>query len=274
LADWTRTATSANELDIKRNVLTNQAISATFKHSGALGEQITEQIRLNEKTGDFKQTIDTATGGISKASEATRNWTNNIINNAKKVVQWALATAMIYGTLKKLQEGVQYVTELNAALIDARIVTGMTESQVGELGREYNRLAKELGATTLQVADASLEFLRQGKTVEETQKLVTMSVMMSKLANMDAASSTEALTAIMNGFQLQVSDLMPVLDSLIKLDNAYATSTEEISQAMQRSASAASLSGVSWQELASYITIVSATTRKSAESIGESFGNF
>jgi len=44
---------------------------------------------------------------------------------------------------------------------------------------------------------------------------------------------------------------------------------EEISSAMQRSANSAQQAGVSFDELASYVSIVSATTRKSADSIGK-----
>jgi TP901 family phage tail tape measure protein len=74
----------------------------------------------------------------------------------------------------------------------------------------------------------------------------------------------------MNGFQLQATDMGSVLDRLVALDNAYATSVAEIADAMQRSSNSAKQSGVSLTELASYITILSSTTRKSAESIGES----
>ena len=224
IAEWNRLATPANEIFVQRNNLTGQAIRATNTFTDAQKKETVEQVTLNENTGKFTDKISKLEGGISNASQSTRSWTANIVNNIGKVIQWALATAAIYGSLKKLQEGVIYVSALNKALIDAQIVTGMTQSAVDQLGNQYNILAKELGATTLQVADASIEFLRQGKTIQETQELVRMSVMMSKLANMESAASTEALTAIMNGFQLKVKDLMPVLDSLVELDNSYASS--------------------------------------------------
>jgi TP901 family phage tail tape measure protein len=223
------------------------------------------------QTNKYSQALNSVEMATKSVTNTTKSFGQTLSDNLMKVVQWAAATTLIYGTLKKLQEGVQYISDLNKSLIDAQIVTGMTAASVEQMGWQYNQLGKELGATTLQVADASLEFLRQGKTVVETQKLVRDSVMMSKLANMDTASSTEALTAIMNGFQLKVEDLTSVIDKLVQLDNSYATSVAEISSAMQRSASAASLAGVTYEELASYITIVSSTTRKSAESIGESF---
>jgi TP901 family phage tail tape measure protein len=95
--------------------------------------------------------------------------------------------------------------------------------------------------------------------------------MMSKLANMESSVATEKLTAVMNGFNLTAEQSIGVLDRLIVLDNNYATSTQEIITAMQRSSNVAQSVGVDFEHLAAYISIVSAKTRQSAETIGESF---
>jgi hypothetical protein len=48
--------------------------------------------------------------------------------------------------------------------------------------------------------------------------------MMAKLANMDQAESTEVLTAIINGYKLSLEEVMPTIDSLVSLDNQFASS--------------------------------------------------
>jgi TP901 family phage tail tape measure protein len=78
-------------------------------------------------------------------------------------------------------------------------------------------------------------------------------MMMSKLGNLDAAQSTEYLTSILNGFKLEATDAIGVINKLTALDNAYATSVGEISAALQRSSNSAQQNGVSFDELASYI---------------------
>uniref|UniRef100_UPI0009B3D7E4 phage tail tape measure protein n=1 Tax=Clostridium botulinum TaxID=1491 RepID=UPI0009B3D7E4 len=65
--------------------------------------------------------------------------------------------------------------------------------------------------------------------------------------------------------------VMHVIDTISTLDNASATSFQEVASSMMRTASSAQMAGVSFETLASYVATVSATTRKSAESIGESF---
>jgi TP901 family phage tail tape measure protein len=57
----------------------------------------------------------------------------------------------------------------------------------------------------------------------------------------------------------------------VALDNNYATSVDEISAALGESSSVAKNAGVTFQELSSYIAIVSSTTRQSGETVGNAF---
>jgi TP901 family phage tail tape measure protein len=75
----------------------------------------------------------------------------------------------------------------------------------------------------------------------------------------------------LNGFKLEAEDAIGVVDKLINLDNQYATSAAELAEALQRTANSAQQAGFSFDEIVSYITVVSSVSRKSADSIGESF---
>jgi len=188
----------------------------------------------------------------------------------QRTLEWAGVMGVLYGSIRKIEEGVQYIKDLNKEMTNIQIITGMTNEEIQKLGLSYNKMAQELGTTTVSLVQGAVEFQRQGKTVAETEKLVEVSTKMAMLAGMQSADATEKLTAIMNGFNLEAKDAERVLDVLIELDTAYATSTNEISSAMQRSSNSAQLAGVSFNELASYITIISSVSRKNAESIGES----
>ena len=89
--------------------------------------------------------------------------------------------------------------------------------------------------------------------------------MLATVGDMDAAEATENLTAVLNGFQMDASQAMNVVDTLNTLDLEFATSANELATAMQRSASVAQTAGMSFQDLASIMTVVSSTTRLSAK---------
>jgi hypothetical protein len=205
------------------------------------------------------------------ANQATDNLGTSLLKAMKKTVIWATAMTVLYGSLRKFQEGIQYITDLNTEMTNIQIVTGDTDAQVSKLAGDYNELAKKLGVTTLEVAKGNLEWARQGKSAEDSSKLLRASVMMGKLANLEQAQSTEYLTSIINGYKLSIEEVMPTIDKLVALDNAYATSVGEVAEALQKTASTSKLAGVSLDQMAAMISIVSDTMRAAPETIGQAF---
>ena len=92
--------------------------------------------------------------------------------------------------------------------------------------------------------------------------------MLSTVGNMGADEASTALTSIINGFDMATDQATHVIDTLDALDLAYATSTQELADGLQRSASVAKTAGMSFEDLASIMTVVSSTTRLSGETIG------
>jgi len=221
--------------------------------------------------GGLKNKFEEVNQSARTTIASTDNFGTAIVKVVGKIAMWGVATGILYGTLRNIKEGVQFIEDLNKSMTNVQIVTGMSTSQARALAIEYNNLAKELGATTLEVAEGSLEWQRQGKTAEETQKLLRASVMMAKLGNLDQAQSTEYLTSIINGYKLSLDEVMPTIDKLISLDNAYASSVGEVASALQKVSATSRMAGVDFDQMAAMITVVSANMRVAPESIGQAF---
>lgn len=222
---------------------------------------------LNKEFSTLKASLQTGRTGLD-------SWSEGMKNALKQTIEYATSIGLVYGALNQLKEGIQYLTELDKEMTNIQLLQtngAKTDEQIGELSLRYNTLAKSVGATTLEVSRGSVEWMRQGKTIEETSQLLKSSMMLSKLGNMESAQATEYLTSILNGFKLEAEDTEDVISKLIALDNNFATSTSEIASAMQRSSVSAQQAGVSMEELASMITVVSDVSRRAPESIGESF---
>jgi len=286
----TAKATDFEKLETSVGKLKNQLEAIKIKNQDAFKnpEVMKQYQNVNSLIGAYSKgsatigKVQVAMGGlrneVSKTNEAIRTTTTStdgfgtaVSKAVGKIALWGMATTAIYGSLKQIKEGVQFVEDLNKAMTDVQIVTGMSRDQAKSLAIEYNSLAKELGATTLEVAEGSLEWARQGKTAEETQKLLRASVMMAKLANLDQAQSTEYLTSIINGYKLSLDEVMPTLSKLVALDNSYATSVGEIAAALQKTSAVSLQAGVGLEQMAAMITVVSSDLRISAETIGQAF---
>lgn len=161
--------------------------------------------------------------------------------------------------------------DLDEQLTDLRMVTGENYENAARLVDSYNSIAKELGATTEQALEASSEWLRQGKSVQETAELIRQSMILSKVGAMDANTATKRLTSTMMGYGLAVSEVAGVVDRLTAVDMAAAVSADSIAEALSHTASSASLAGLSLDKIIAYLTVVQETTQKSASVVGESF---
>ena len=252
------------------------------KNAEGIVEDINEQLKVfdksPEKVNKLKQSfsnldveLKNTRDGIASVNKQGQSLSSMFSLALKKILMWGLGTSAIYGTIRQIKEAIAYVKELNVEMTNVQIVSGMTDQEIKSLASSYNDLAKQLGVTTVEVAKGSLEWVRQGKTAEETAKLLRASTMMATLGNLEQAQSTEYLTSIINGYGLSLEEVMPTIDKLVALDNAYATSVGEVAAALQRTANSAQQVGVPLDNVAAMITTVSSVTRKSAESIGESF---
>jgi TP901 family phage tail tape measure protein len=232
---------------------------------------------IDDGTGKIrKYTMETdkATGSTKILSsgwkEAQRNhmtFNNEMAIAIRRIAEWAIATTVVYGSLRKFQEGIKFVYDLSNSLNQIRIVTGKTAEEVGRLGKEYNQLAKDMGVGTQSITDASVEFYRQGLKQEEVMNRTEVATKYAKITNEDFTQSAEILTAVVNSMGV---DIERASDVMTYLGDATATSGSEIGRAMQKVAGSAGALGIPFEKVTSYIAVISSKTRESAESIGTS----
>jgi TP901 family phage tail tape measure protein len=242
-----------------------------LKYKDVTGATVTETYKLAGANAVGENQFSKTTKAVEGSSKAIGGWRNDLVQTIQRTIQYATSIGLVYGALNQLKQGIQYVTDLNREMTNIRVVTGGSVEEIDTLASGYNKLAKEMGATTLEVARGSLEFVRQGKTSEETAILIKNATMMAKLGNMDMAESSEALTSIMNGFKLSAEETGDVVNRLLAIDNVAATSIMELSTAMRYSSNSAQQVGVDMEHLAAYIGTVSSVTRLSEETIGQAF---
>lgn len=180
----------------------------------------------------------------------------------------AIAMAGIHALQQAMQQVYQNVVELDSAITDLQIASGYSRSQTKGLVSEYSDLAQQLGSTTTQVAQAADGWIRQGYSVADTNELVTDSMMLSKLGQIDSAESTTALTSALKGYKLEVSDAANVVDKLTAVDMAAAASAGGIAKSMAECATSANLAGINMNDLIGYLAEIKQVTQDGDESVG------
>ena len=180
-----------------------------------------------------------------------------------------MLTSMVYmKALQFIRDLYNNVVELDKAMTDLQIASGKTRAEIKELTKGYADLAKQLGATTTEVAESADTWLRQGHAAEETNTLIKNSTMLAKLGQMEAAEASKALTSAMKGYKVEVKDSIGIVDKFTAVDMEAAASAGDIATAMAETATSADIAGVSMDRLIGYLAIVKEVTQDGAESVG------
>ena len=169
------------------------------------------------------------------------------------------------------REVISTVRELNDSLVSLQMATGDDYDTVKNLMRQYNDLGQELGAITTDVASGADAWLRQGKSLEQTNTLLKDSIVLSKVSGLDAEESTQYLTAAMNGYNVAVDNVMGIVDKVSKVDLESATDAGGLMEAMSRVSTMANTAGVSMDKLLGYMASVGEITQQSMPTLGTAF---
>ena len=169
------------------------------------------------------------------------------------------------------REAIDTVKELDDASLQLQLATGKTREEAKSMISDYRELGNELGNLTQNVAESADEWLRQGKTVEETNTLIADSVRLATIGQISSSDATEYLTSAMNGYKVAVNDVYKISDKLSSIDMASATSAGGLAEAMSRTATSANIAGVSMDRLLAILATTGEVTQKSMSSIGESY---
>ena len=142
---------------------------------------------------------------------------------------------------------------------------------MARFAEQANKAAKALSTTTTNYTDASLIYYQQGLTDQEVLDRTETTIKMANVAGTTAETASQQLTAIWNNFYDGSQSLDHYADVMVKLGAATASSSDEISEGIEKFAAVANTVGLSYEYAASALATVTAQTRESASVVGTAF---
>lgn len=206
-----------------------------------------------------------------KAIELLAEKTIKAINDAKNDPVAALKLMGVELTTGETKNFPPLAAAIVTSLVSLQMATGDDYDTVKNLMKQYNDLGQELGAITTDVASGADAWLRQGKSLEQTNTLLKDSIVLSKVSGLDAEESTQYLTAAMNGYNVAVDNVMGIVDKVSKVDLESATDAGGLMEAMSRVSTMANTAGVSMDKLLGYMASVGEITQQSMPTLGTAF---
>lgn len=251
-------------IDKQKTGLTPSNLTQKIAASSQMLNRTYEQEVINENieknTGEITDIgdISSFTGDLNKQSTSI----------GKVFKQFSFYSIALNGVKKAAREAVSTIKELDAALTEQAMITGKSRSEVSNMITQYQQLAIQTGSTTKEIASVSTEFLRQGKTIQESLTLTEAAISAARVAGISGSDSINYLTTALNGFQLSSTQAMKVSDKFAAVAAASATDYEELATALSKVASQANVAGMSIDYTTALLAKGIETTREAPETIG------
>lgn len=234
-----------------------------------LSKVLGKNYKLTIESEKAKEDINSIGNSITQTEKKTSSF-GSTLKNALHIGSAAALVAKGISLIRTAaNKAVETVKNLNQSLTDLRIVTNKSNAEATKIMDSYNSMGQMLGATTSEIADSGIAWLRQGKSISEANNLIVESTKLAKIGMLDNANATKYLTSALNGYRLESEQASSVVDKLSKLDSAAAITAGGLAEGMSQTASTANDLGISMDRLIGYLSTIGSVTQGSMSSIGQ-----
>lgn len=251
-----------------------EANSKAVKKYGASLKELESQYR-NAKTvedkGNIENEFSTLKSRISAEGLTGKSGLDEAKRAFKQIGQFAMTYGLIQNTVMQIpSQMISAVKDYDSAMTNMQMATGISNNQAQELMNTYSDMGKQLKVTGVDVATSATEWMKQGKTIEESNKLAQDSIVLSKIGDLSSDDATRTITAAMKSYDLNESQVMDFVDQISAIDMASGTDVGELANAFNEVAANANQAGISTKQLLSYAAVIGETTQEGMSSVGTS----
>ena len=230
----------------KKEIVLSPVIDANAKKQldNIKGKNIDVKVNGDQATKNIQQ-IEKNIVSANKQSKTFGDTLKSALNIGSAATIVAQGFRLIRQAAK---DAVEAVKEIDSALTQVQIVTGISDKELKQFASDAAAVAKEIGATITEVIKSTETFARLGYSLNES---LDLSGLVGKYANVAATTvedATESLTSIMKAFNYTPSQMEGVVDELVKVGQEYAVSAAELGQALQRGGAALEAGGNTIEE--------------------------
>lgn len=248
------------------------ALNNSFKSMGRTLKDYREE--LSKAGAEGQQAFNNLAKEIVNA-EVPLKRTNALLadfaDTLQKTAKWQISSRLFNAFVGSLQEAYYYAQDLNESLNNIRIVTGKNIDQMAQFAKEANKAAQALSTTTTEYTNASLIYYQQGLSDSEVKERTDVTIKMANVSRESAETVSQQMTAVWNNFDNGSKSLEYYADVMTALGAATASSSAEIAEGLEKFAAIADTVGLSYEYATAALATVTATTRQSADIVGNSF---
>ena len=237
-------------------------------------DEATQKVEeMGEQFGKTAGAADKAADGLTEIKDAAED----LDEGAKQVEHLANQVKDFFSIGNSIQlfkravtEAFETVKELDKTMTEAAVVTNFSIGDMWDKLPEYSANARELGVSINGMYQATTLYFQQGLKTNEAMALGIETMKMARIAGMESAEATEAMTAALRGFNMELNQTSAtrVNDVYSELAAVTAADTEQIATAMSKTASIAANANMEFETTAALLAQIIETTQEAPETAG------
>ena len=197
-----KTGNIAAEIPSQIGQLNNlqKSLSTTKKYAEELDKELTKTAK--QKYDTISNTFNQITKNISNTNSAAQTAAEKLqsynleAENLKDQVKYWFSLTNVANLFKDaIRDVIQTVSELDSAMAEIAVVTDFSVGDMWETLPEYTKYAKELGVATKELYSATGLYYQQGLNSNNAMAAGVETMKMARIAGMEAADATDAMTA-------------------------------------------------------------------------------
>ena len=207
---------------------------------------------------------------VGELGEEAKRAEQDMENLKNQVLDFFSITNTIQIFKNAVRDAFETVKDLDAAMTETAVVTDFSIGDMWEKLPEYSAQATQLGTSIKSLYEATTLYYQQGLDSNQAMGVGIETMKMARIANMDAAAATEAMTAALRGFNMEINELSAtrISDVYSELAAITASDTEQIAQAMSKTASIAASANMEFETTAALLAQIIETTQEAPETAG------
>lgn len=154
---------------------------------------------------------------INNANLAGKTLWQTLKEKAGKFVGWMSLTGIISSIWHEMQQMVTNVIELDSAMTNLKKVTDETDITYSRFLKNASQQAKELHSTMTDLVEQTATWAKLGFSLQEAESLAKISMIYSKVGEVDNTTSVSDLVTAMKAFNIESSKSITIVDALNEL---------------------------------------------------------
>ena len=226
----------------------------TIKGLNADTGELTGTTRIAANTfAQWSATVDPITGKLSMLRtgiKKTETLVESITRKTKEIFTYFSGSSIIFKFFNELRRGIQYVKEIDDALVELRKVTDATAETYDKFLKTAAKTGEKLGATISDVTRATATFAKLGYDISLASDMAEAALVYMNVGDgiESADEAANSIISTMKGFGLETSESMRIVDAFNQVGNEFSITSKGIGDALQRSAAALSAAGNTMEE--------------------------